>query len=136
MNKIIPIIIFLIFLQGCKKYEEGPFLSLKTKTERVSNTWKIERVWNDVLDFTEFYTGFNHTFTSEGYYFYHPSAGTSGNNISGTWYFGNNQEEIVIESFDQDGVKIFTVYTIKKLKENELWMVNKATGMEWIMIPS
>jgi hypothetical protein len=37
---------------GCKKYEEGPTLSLRTKRDRITNLWKFENVTYDGQDVT------------------------------------------------------------------------------------
>ncbi len=36
---IILIIIFNIIILGCSKYEEGPFISFRSKKERIAGEW-------------------------------------------------------------------------------------------------
>lgn len=44
--------VFLLLLSGCKKYEEGPSLSLISKKERVANAWKLESYFENGVDKT------------------------------------------------------------------------------------
>jgi hypothetical protein len=42
---VTPIVLFIIFiLIGCKKYDEGPSFSLRTKKARITNEWKVYKV--------------------------------------------------------------------------------------------
>ncbi len=49
--------ISLLLLSGCKKYPEGPLISFRSKTERVSNTWKFSNCKINGVDATSDYTG-------------------------------------------------------------------------------
>ena len=40
---------------GCKKYEEGPLISFKSKESRVINTWKAKYVFRDDEDVTAWF---------------------------------------------------------------------------------
>lgn len=42
MNKIL-LVLSVLLLFGCKKYEEGPSISFRTKKARLTNAWNIER---------------------------------------------------------------------------------------------
>lgn len=35
--------LLLIMIYGCKKYEEGPLISLRSKKERLANTWILDK---------------------------------------------------------------------------------------------
>jgi hypothetical protein len=55
----------LFSIQSCNKYDDGPLVSIRSRTERVSNTWKVEnyKVNND--DLTSLVTDYRETFTKE-----------------------------------------------------------------------
>ncbi|MBU3662822.1 MAG: hypothetical protein FGM41_06440 [Bacteroidetes bacterium] len=55
----------LFSIQRCNKYDDGPLVSIRSRTERVSNTWKVEnyKVNND--DLTSLVTDYKETFTKE-----------------------------------------------------------------------
>jgi hypothetical protein len=56
MNKRILIVLLIAaFLPGCKKYDEGPLLSLYSKETRVAGTWYFQNVWYGGKDSTEHY---------------------------------------------------------------------------------
>ena len=42
----------MIFIIGCKKYEEGPTISLATKQSRLINTWILERMYINNIEQT------------------------------------------------------------------------------------
>ena len=48
-------ILFAILLCSCKKYKEGPAISLRTKTNRITGTWKIEKLYINDIDSTSEY---------------------------------------------------------------------------------
>lgn len=104
----------LFSIQSCNKYDDGPFVSLRSRTERVSNTWKVEnyKVNND--DLTSLVTDYRETFTKENTYNYTWGL-LSG---SGTWMFQNNDEEIKISDSNNQ-----TLRTLKllKLEEKAFW---------------
>ncbi len=101
-------------LQGCKKYPDGPALSLRTRTARVANTWKVDNYKINGNDYTSLVSGYTETFSKEGAYSYSwgNTAGT------GTWAFQNEDQEIRLT-----GVSNQDSYTlvILKLEEKEFW---------------
>ena len=57
MNKyamsLIPLsLVMVLSMASCKKYEEGPAISLTSRSERVANTWTIDRAIADGNDVT------------------------------------------------------------------------------------
>ncbi len=101
-------------LQGCKKYPEGPALSLRTRTARVANTWKVDNYKINGNDYTSLVSGYTETFSKEGAYSYSwgNAAGT------GTWAFQNEDQEIRITgTSNQDSYTL----VILKLEEKEFW---------------
>jgi hypothetical protein len=44
------ILFFSIFFEGCKKYEEGPLVSFRFRTTRISGKWRIESFTADGTD--------------------------------------------------------------------------------------
>ncbi|MBI5539429.1 MAG: hypothetical protein HY951_05175 [Bacteroidia bacterium] len=116
--KSIAIIVFLaitIFsVPSCKKYSEGPFFSLISRTERVSNTWKVDNYKFNGNDYTSLVTNYTETYTKNGNYSYNWSA-ISG---TGTWAFQNKDAEIKITGIDnQSTVTLFII----KLEEKQFW---------------
>lgn len=100
--------------QSCSKYEEGPLISLRSRNERVSNTWKVENYKVDGKDLTSLVTNYKETFTKGGAYSY--SWGSI--NGSGTWAFQNNDMEIKLVGVDNQSSHTLI---IQKLEEKSFW---------------
>ena len=103
-------------LTGCKKYPEGPALSLRSRAARLENTWKVVSVTLNGQDITSQFSAINYTETydKEGNYSYN-SALDSG---SGKWEFQNDDLEIRRSGVSgQSSMDLI----ILKLKSNEFW---------------
>ena len=110
---------------ACKKYEDGPYLSFKSREERISNTWKVDKV---LINDEEITSSSNLNFQSLKWTF-----STNGNvtrtidindqpfTVTGQWALQSNDEEIriVINSqlYSED-----SVWVILKLMEDEFWV--------------
>lgn len=101
---------------GCKKYENGPALSLRSKTARVANTWKVESYTENGTDLTSLLTNINYTETYDknGGYSYNSSVGSG----SGKWEFQSGKE--TIKRSGVSGQSSETLY-ILRLTEKEFW---------------
>ena len=110
------ILIISASLTSCKKYEEGPALSLRSKTARVANTWKVVSYTINGVDNTSFLTSINYTETydKDGNYSYNSSAGTG----LGKWEFQSDKEQI-----KRSGVSGQSTETLEilRLKEKKFW---------------
>lgn len=138
MKKIIYLLVLVNFLLvSCKKYEEGPLISLSSKKERASNTWRVERANQNGTDKTNEYHNWRLTLTKEGYYLYYSVGNTSVSlNFTGTWEFTENGKYITAEIRDLSGNSIIKVYRVLKLKENELWIVDTTENIEVRYVPA
>ena len=110
------ILIMSASLMGCKKYEDGPALSLRSKTARVANTWKVESYTINGFDNTSSLTSINYTETydKDGNYSYNSSLGSG----SGKWEFQSDKEQI--KRSGVAGQSTETLF-ILRLKEKEFW---------------
>lgn len=117
IKNFFPIIFILgATLTGCKKYEDGPGLSFRSKAARVSNTWEVESYTINGLDNTSSLKNLNYTETydKDGNCSYNSSAGSG----SGKWEFQSDKEQIKRSGLS--GQSSETLY-ILRLKENEFW---------------
>ncbi len=110
-------------LASCKKYQDGPTVSLLTKKSRLANTWTVEKYMQDGVDKTADYRQWissdSYTMDKSGTW---TSAATTilGNSTdAGTWTFINSKEDLRTIS-NQTGSTADTVQIIR-LKSNELW---------------
>ena len=123
--------IFIVSLSACNKYKDGPLISLRSKTERVANNWKVAQALDDGKDVTSDYNKYELSLTKNG------SASLSANFTflggkyeyitDGTWDFTSNKEKLSFNfsNDDADGV-----YKILKLKEDEMWIKKDGGTLE------
>lgn len=131
ISKLFLIIILLGgLLSSCKKYEEGPAFSLRTKTKRLSREWQIQEYYRNAnletsqLIITNYVESYNKNGAHTRSY-----NDKNGNLVSetGQWKFDNNKEEISvtgigsIEWTDQTSTVSSSSYIILRLTSKELW---------------
>lgn len=134
MKKIAIIILSLcgsaILFDGCKKYPEGPAISLRSKKERVANTWKLDQLISGGVDSTAFYTNilndYTVTLTKSGSYTIAYNVWGFGVTESGDWSFSSGKEDLNItpKSISIGNLPSPSVLQILKLYEKELWLRN------------
>lgn len=105
-----------IVFTSCKKYQEGPALSLRSKSARVANTWQVESYSINGVDYTSALKNLNYTetYTKDGAYSYSSSVESG----AGKWEFNSDKTQI-----KRHGVsgQSSTDLVILKLKENAFW---------------
>ncbi|HRW21473.1 MAG TPA: hypothetical protein P5509_05825 [Bacteroidales bacterium] len=101
-------IILLIFLIGCSRYDDGPWISFRSAKNRVVGTWQVEKLLIDGLDSTELYReqiGCEWEFTDElrngeGSSFYlYCKQGINDTTDIGRWYFYEGSKKIIAIDF-------------------------------------
>ncbi len=100
--------------ESCNKYPDGPAFSLRTRTQRVANTWKIENYTVNGDDYTSLVSDYVETYSKDGNYSYSwgSFAGT------GNWHFENDDKEIQINgTSNQSDQRLI----ILKLEEKTFW---------------
>lgn len=129
-------VILLVALVGCKKYEEGPTLSLRSKKERVANNWRVGQALDNGQDVTDQYHRFDYDISKDGKVTLSADYTILGVDFilvqSGTWAFLNNSEVI---SFDYEGSDHSKDYNILKLEEKEMWLKDVDGTLEMHFIP-
>ena len=106
--------LMLLGLQGCSKYPDNEEITLVSRTERVSNVWKVDNYKVNDVDYTSLVTEYSQTFTKEGAFSF--QWGIIGGN--GTWAFQNQDKEILITGLNNLTTK--TLF-IQKLEEKQFW---------------
>ena len=117
MKKLFVVLVLVAFgfsMNSCKKYEDGPTLSLRSKSARLVNTWVIEKAMNAGIDVTSMYpTDYQLSIMKDNTY----EIATNGLKISGTWEFTEDKEGLKLT---QSTTGTEFVYTILMLKNKEL----------------
>jgi hypothetical protein len=107
-------------LESCKKYEDGPSLSFRSRKERVANTWKIEKQLQGGVEQSNPSTG-TITFDKDGNVSATYTSFGITITVSGTWQLVNNDEDLEVKT-TYNGVSTTSTVNILKLKEKELWV--------------
>lgn len=126
MKKISSILLVVMaaamIMPSCKKYEDGPTLSLRSKKARLVNEWKVDRVYENAIDITTAYIQYMPDYTlnikenGEIVNSYNDQNGQV-NTWSATWAFNSDKSAIIITT---GGVAV--TYDITRLKNDELWL--------------
>ncbi len=109
-------------IQSCKKYPDGPSISLRSRTARVANSWRVERYLKNGIDQTGNFiaskSNYVEIFTKENNWSF-VYLNTSDGKIKsggGTWHFINDDKQILrTEGGDNQ------LLHIMRLKQNEFW---------------
>lgn len=131
----ITLLLVLIGFTSCK-YEEGPAISVRSKKERMANTWKVVKAMDNGEDVTSHYDQYELQMLVDGDASI-AAIYTSGNfsfeyESNGTWTFANNKEELMLD-FEDDAAD--NTYQILKLEEKELWLREKGEDTELHLEP-
>jgi len=133
-KKIIGILLsFAIFtgiFNSCKKYDEGPAFSLRSKTKRLAREWVIDAYYRDGNNETSqlVISNYVESYTKSGSHS-RSYNDKNGNPISetGEWKFDSNKEQISvtgigsIEWTNQTSTVSSSSYNILRLTSKELW---------------
>ncbi len=108
---------------SCKKYEEGPSFSLRTKKARLVNTWTADKEVSadgDEYNYTQEEKDNNTLEINKDGSVKVTTDDGNGNAISfeGTWEFGDKKETVKF-TYDFGGVSTTDEVTIIKLKNKE-----------------
>jgi hypothetical protein len=127
MRKNTLIILLFIFLASilytCKKYPDGPVLSLRGKISRVTGTYDVESFKVNNIDSTSILLCKTYSF-SHGH-----GSSDIGSCCSGFWYLTDDNSKITISIFSGDigpFIKIGKIsWKILRLTNTEFWIETK-----------
>lgn len=124
-------------MTSCKKYDDGPTISLRSRSERVANNWRVDGATDNGNDVTNSFQRYEVSFTKGGdatlvahYSFIGIDYDYS---TSGTWSFESSDEKIRVD-YQNDAAD--ATYLILRLKEKELWLKQEGTNLELHLVPS
>lgn len=111
-----------ISFTSCKKYEDGPRISLASKKARLVHKWKLQTKLSNGLSMPIYDAEENYMeFLKDGKMIY--SSSGVGVTSSSTWEFNSDKSGIILTSA-RAGSSLSDVitYTILRLKKDELWL--------------
>ena len=98
---------------SCKKYEEGPGLSLRSKTKRLTGTWNISKATEQGADvFSSYAKGYQIEFKDDNTF----TLTENLNEFSGNWSFIEDKTKIELKISDGTIIK----FIIIQLKHKEM----------------
>ncbi|MFQ5335715.1 MAG: hypothetical protein ACE5DN_06540 [Flavobacteriales bacterium] len=106
---------------SCSKYPEGPGISFKSKTDRLTQKWRFESVKEDGAYITAQYDGVTFEFKSDGSM--STFANWSGTQVEfpGTWEWTADKTGIIIEQEDTSYANSFSSnWKIIRLSQEQL----------------
>jgi hypothetical protein len=116
---LVAAIIASIAIVSCKKYEEGPGLSLRTKKGRLTGDWKLKAVYENGVDISTQYIGtssISSKIEKDGSI----TSISGGYTLTGTWEFLEKKEQLKT-TYVVSGVTYMDTIEIIKLKNKEFW---------------
>lgn len=124
------LLIFLTTFASCKKYENGPAISLMSKKARLANIWKVDTYYLNGEDKTEEYRGLVTRekliiFQSGEFDYSELSTWVWAAEYTGKWKFINDKEELELVP-DNPSIKTKT-YKILRLKNKSLWLEERVS---------
>ncbi len=126
-----------IGLSSCSKYEDGPMISLRSKKERIANTWKVEKAMDKGSDVTGSFDQYKLEMLSDGKAslaaLYSLGDLTFEFETIGTWSLENSSEDLKLD-FENNAAD--QTYEILRLKEKELWLREKGGSLELHLEPA
>lgn len=131
---LVLLVVSMTVVCSCKKYPDGPAFSLRSKLNRVTNVWTIEKYFIDGVDQTSaILSGFyENTFQmkKDGTYSEHWNSHVAPLTDGGTWEFIDGKDAIKRIS---DGTGDIDTLTILRLKNKEFWIKTR-NGSQSIVI--
>lgn len=128
MNKmIIFTCLSLLTLAGCKKYPEGPTVSIWPRRERIEGKWIAAKVLKDQSDITTNYKKHIWEFTRQ----YSVILTVDSVKTNGIWSTMTRDKDFVIDYDNGDR----EIYEIRKLTIDEFWIRNRQSQIEFQLKP-
>ena len=137
------LVLALLMMSGmtaCRKYEEGPNISLRTKKARITNNWKYEsaQVNGVEVSLEPYYAKQKHYFYRDGKYIQTiiDPITLEARNLQGTWALYDHDRKIAVTTKNFSGnVDSTNDYNILKLYENQMWLRTTDNSKEFHFVP-
>lgn len=115
-------VVIILNFSSCKKYEDGPVFSLKTKTARLTGEWEVVQIDNEKpIDGGKVLLEFD----KDGDFSLSIKYGTYSYSYDGEWEWVSGKESIEV---DLDGETI--EWDVLRLTNDELWLEDEDNN-EW-----
>lgn len=113
-------VVIMLNISSCKKYDDGPAFSLKTKTARLTGEWEVVEVENQAPN-----GKMTMEFDKDGDFTFEYSYDGSNYSSNGEWEWESGKESVELEIDNEK-----TEWEILRLTNKELWFEDEG-GNEW-----
>ena len=130
-NRLFIVLLMVFFTFSCSDFEDGPKISLLSKTKRISRLWKVEYSINLLTDVEHSadFDGWVLEFSKDGTYSQTIIYGETQTIYSGQWeIIGDNQLRL---NFNTNAGEQIEFYTILRLTKKELWLMNSVEEVHY-----
>ena len=144
MKRIASILLFafaiLVSVSSCRKYEEGPNISLRTKKARITNNRRYESAQVDGVEVSSdpYFAKQKHYFYRDGKYIQTiiDPITQEARNLQGNWVLYDNDKKIAVTVKIPPANKDSTNnYSILKLFEKQMWLRTTDNSREYHFAP-
>lgn len=129
----------IFIFSECNKYEEGPMLSLRTKKQRLMNSWVIDEVFetpsggsktDKTADYKNYYYNYNMIISDNDVYgVTYKILNLLPYSETGTWTFASKKESVIFTNSDPNqSTAIGAIWRILRLKDDEYWAVTTGSN--------
>ena len=120
--------LLLVFgLIACNTFPDGPIISIKSKSARIANTWKVTKATDsDGADKTSSFDNYTYIFEEDGTAQVTYTIASINFKLNGTWEL--LEDDTVFHLNVQDGttlIKINQEFIINRLTQDEFWLADK-----------
>jgi hypothetical protein len=133
--------ILIVGFTACRKYEEGPNLSLRTAKARLAGNWGYESALINGVDVSKnsYYASQKHYIFTNGDYrvtILDPIS-LEARTLQGTWklYDKNKRVALTTKQYNNQFLDSTNDYTILKLYNKQLWLRSTDNNREFHLIP-
>ncbi len=129
-----------VAVTSCRKYEEGPNISLRKKAARVTNNWRIEsaQLNGQEVSVDPYWSKQKHYMYRNGSYVVTiiDPVSLEVKNLQGSWKLYDNDTKLALTTKNFSGnIDSTTDYNILKLYERQLWIRKTDNSLELHMVP-
>ena len=132
MAKHLSILFISVILFSCAKYEDGPAFSVRSKKERISNTWQIDKVLIDGIQVSSDFSRFKFDFSNDNSAIVSYLIDDELVEYFGSWSLLEEDQFQYAVQGDSLGIQsiIEENWKIRRLKEVEFWIYNEDLNVE------
>ena len=135
LSRLLIVGLTVSLLTACKKYDEGPGISFRSKKARIENTWVIEQALLGGVDSTQYYAvegtefSFNKGGDATGIQIRTNGIYFDTTNYTGNWELHEKNEAFALILTDAITQEIDTNWWwIRRLKNQEFWLEEEGSS--------